>query len=261
MRSSFPSLVPLHFWLSNIALISMLTLYAMGAFYTHGNLRIVFGLFGFLEAVAIFLFIINIWFTINPKQRVEYVGDSTVEVQAKSNFQTNSVSDKSEVALNPTMTIAEIMGKYPQLSEKFADEGLEDAFDPNTVNTVGNIVTLAMVAKKVNIDVHSLIARLENTNLNSKQLENSISVQSSKEVGRQDIALKGELAKVTTLLGPLLKVYPETSKVIEKHCGSGCFTCPSFSNETLEQAANLHGVPVETLLDEVNQIISLNSPE
>lgn len=48
------------------------------------------------------------------------------------------------------------------------------------------------------------------------------------------------------------KASPQARKVIEKHFGKGCFTCPSFSAEPLFMGARMHAVDLEQLLKELN---------
>ena len=40
-------------------------------------------------------------------------------------------------------------------------------------------------------------------------------------------------------------------------CGMGCVSCPAAQNETLEEAAMVHGLPAEEVLNYVNERISM----
>lgn len=57
-----------------------------------------------------------------------------------------------------------------------------------------------------------------------------------------------------TVIGELLKEYPEAIKVIEKYFGQGCFTCPGMKMETLAFGAMMHGVDVEKMVLEIKAL-------
>ncbi|HEY4687584.1 MAG TPA: DUF1858 domain-containing protein [Candidatus Subteraquimicrobiales bacterium] len=59
-----------------------------------------------------------------------------------------------------------------------------------------------------------------------------------------------------TVIGDLLEAYPAADKVIEKHFGRGCFTCPGIKMESLSFGAMMHGLDVEIILKEVNELIN-----
>lgn len=53
----------------------------------------------------------------------------------------------------------------------------------------------------------------------------------------------------------VLERWPETADVFARHFGNGCFTCPGAMVETIEFGAMMHGLPAETLVAELNQVI------
>ena len=59
-----------------------------------------------------------------------------------------------------------------------------------------------------------------------------------------------------TVIGDLLEAYPEAEKVIEKHFGRGCFTCPGIKMESLDFGAMMHGLDVAEILKEVNELVN-----
>ncbi|HLF86231.1 MAG TPA: DUF1858 domain-containing protein, partial [Nitrospiria bacterium] len=67
---------------------------------------------------------------------------------------------------------------------------------------------------------------------------------------------RGEMCRKEVLVGDLIKVYPETKKVFAKHYGENCFTCPGQQYESIEQTANMHNMPIEMILDEINKAIN-----
>ncbi|MBI4217057.1 MAG: DUF1858 domain-containing protein [Chloroflexi bacterium] len=57
------------------------------------------------------------------------------------------------------------------------------------------------------------------------------------------------------LIGEVVKQSPEASKVIEKYFGRGCFTCPGIKMESLAFGSTMHGVKVDKLVEELNQLV------
>lgn len=53
------------------------------------------------------------------------------------------------------------------------------------------------------------------------------------------------------LIGDLLRVKPEAAPILMGF-GMGCLGCPSSQMESLEQAAAVHGINVEQLLEKLN---------
>jgi len=55
------------------------------------------------------------------------------------------------------------------------------------------------------------------------------------------------------IIGDILSAHPEAEKVIEKHFGRGCFTCPGMKMESISFGAMMHGVDPEKIVEELNQ--------
>lgn len=51
----------------------------------------------------------------------------------------------------------------------------------------------------------------------------------------------------------VLDKHPKTAEVFMKH-GMGCLGCAVASGETVEEAAAVHGIEVEVLLKELNEV-------
>lgn len=56
------------------------------------------------------------------------------------------------------------------------------------------------------------------------------------------------------LIIDLLQKYPEAMEFLQQH-GMGCSQCLGASRETLEEAAKVHGLDVETLLNDLNSFL------
>lgn len=52
-----------------------------------------------------------------------------------------------------------------------------------------------------------------------------------------------------------LRIHPKARDVFKKH-GMGCLSCMGAENESIEAGANMHGIKVDILLDELNNLIA-----
>lgn len=55
-----------------------------------------------------------------------------------------------------------------------------------------------------------------------------------------------------TLISEILKINPKAAEILMRH-GMGCLGCPSSQMESLEQAAAVHGLNIDVLLEELNK--------
>ena len=64
------------------------------------------------------------------------------------------------------------------------------------------------------------------------------------------------MAKVTkqTLVGELLQLDPNTAAVLMR-AGMHCIGCPSSQMESLEEAAMVHGMDVDILVQQLNDFL------
>jgi len=53
------------------------------------------------------------------------------------------------------------------------------------------------------------------------------------------------------IIGDLLQTNPESADILMRN-GMGCLGCPSAQIESLEDAANVHGMDINQLLSELN---------
>ena len=65
------------------------------------------------------------------------------------------------------------------------------------------------------------------------------------------------MAQITkdTVIGDILDIAPQTAPVFMS-IGMHCLGCPASRGETVEQACMVHGVDVESLLSEINKLLS-----
>ncbi|WP_027633835.1 DUF1858 domain-containing protein [Clostridium hydrogeniformans] len=55
-----------------------------------------------------------------------------------------------------------------------------------------------------------------------------------------------------TIMGDILKINPKAADILMSR-GMGCIGCPSSQMEALEDAALIHGLDVNELLEELNK--------
>lgn len=55
------------------------------------------------------------------------------------------------------------------------------------------------------------------------------------------------------LIGDIIRQNPDTIGVLMQH-GMGCVGCPSSQMESLEEAAMVHGLDLNKLMDSLNEI-------
>jgi hybrid cluster-associated redox disulfide protein len=54
------------------------------------------------------------------------------------------------------------------------------------------------------------------------------------------------------LIGQIIREYPETAGILQSF-GMGCVFCPSAQGESIEQAAMVHGLNLDSLLEALNK--------
>jgi len=54
-------------------------------------------------------------------------------------------------------------------------------------------------------------------------------------------------------IGEVVRRHPETVEVFTRY-GMGCLGCPATQFENVEQGAIMHGIDVEQLINELNQV-------
>lgn len=55
-------------------------------------------------------------------------------------------------------------------------------------------------------------------------------------------------------IGEVVRNHQEAAKILMQF-GMGCVGCPSAQSETLEEAASVHGVDVEKMIEKLNEIL------
>ena len=58
-----------------------------------------------------------------------------------------------------------------------------------------------------------------------------------------------------TLIGDVIKHSSEAKAVIQKHFGSGCFTCPGVNMESIAFGSTMHNLDPQKIVDEINAVL------
>lgn len=58
-----------------------------------------------------------------------------------------------------------------------------------------------------------------------------------------------------SVIGDVIREHPDARKVIEKHFGNGCFTCPGINMESIAFGSMMHNLDPQVIVDEINGII------
>ena len=56
------------------------------------------------------------------------------------------------------------------------------------------------------------------------------------------------------LIFDVIEKYPETADIFKKHFHGGCFACPASRMETLSDGADVHGLNIDDILEELNAV-------
>lgn len=248
----YPRLVPVHFYLANIGLLGLVVLYAFGAFWAEGGIRHAFAFFGLIEVVGIFIFIINIFPVLSDPAPEEDEDETSTEPEPAQE------PAPSKITLNPNDTVADILGKYPDVEPLFEEAGLGSIAGEAVRESVAKVVTLKMAAKQANLELVDVLAVLEGkrkVTTDSADSADDGTTQPDHYLKTGNGLTRGELATNDTQVGNLMEVYPETKIVFSRNYGEGCFTCPGQKTESVAQTAMMHGMPAEKILGEINEII------
>ncbi|MEE9612225.1 MAG: DUF1858 domain-containing protein, partial [Desulfatiglandales bacterium] len=187
----WPGLVPVHFWVSNITLISMAIFFTVS--------QKIFWAFSLLQILSIAFFVINLAATIM----------GTAEERPEE-----SASTSDAPLIHEDMKIAELVDKWPSVAKILAEEGLEAFSDPNHVENMKKLgITIAMAAKRHDLDESKLLERIA--------AEVGGQVAGEAKPSGSDV---GILIGKDDIIGDVLKKHPRTEVVFRKYYGEGCFS-------------------------------------
>lgn len=232
----WPDGVKYHYILQNIGLIGMLTTYLGGGFWTYGFLHGLFVLFSIVTAISLGIMIYNLG-------GVLITFDQAVE---------------KPTVITADMKVGQVLDLYPAALPVFLEIGFSALSNPLARKAFANLVTIEKACGKHDVDVADFLQKL-NSILFGKgdPIRLAAVAPAADTISASGVAIKkGEYCKRDITVGSLIKVYPETKAVFEKHYGESCFSCPGQIFETVGQTAQMHNVDEALILKEINDIIA-----
>jgi hybrid cluster-associated redox disulfide protein len=227
-----PRLIGVHFWLANIGLLGMIG--TRGSFGAAGD-ETTLSFSSFFAAVAASgacLFVWNLFPLLIPSR-----------VKASSG------------RVSPQMKVSEVLERWPSSLATFKAYGFAALANPAARATFAKLVTIEKACRIHKVDVEVFTKALEAA---TEGRESSLSILDEESPPRTTAGGTGPRAfGLGTTVGELVRQYPATRGILERHFGPDCFSCPGQVQETLEQAAAMHGVDPGALLEELRSVIGI----
>ena len=244
----FESWVAIHFYLGNISLTGMVLFRGLQVSSGADIYTILFVICAVLQAVSIFMFIINIWLTLTPKK----VAPSEPAVQPA---QTVDIPDNSipNISVTPDTKIAELVDELPSLQQTLIDSGLLALQMPGHIDKVRTMgITIGTAAANHSLDLDSMILKIEK----ELQANGYTTIPNLDEYSIHPNA-SNPPAELTadTLIGDIISSYPKSKKIFQNYFGDGCFDCPGQSYESVDLACRMHGVHPDQFLKELKDLL------
>ena len=234
----WPNGVKYHFYLQNIGLIGMVTTHAAGGNWREGAVHWLFVLFALITALAILFMFYNLFFVLMvPKEEPEPATQITAD-----------------------MKVGTVLDEFPQSMAVFLETGFESLANPTARKTFAKYVSIEKACEKHDVDVAEFLIKLNaavfgsSTSPTMPESSTGSEEAENKKPGKEIV--QGESCQADTMVGSLIKVYPATRSVFEKHYGEGCFSCPGQTFESIEETAHMHNIDPKIILGDINAIIA-----
>lgn len=257
----FPSWVAIHFYLGNISLIGMVAFRGIEIETGEDIYTTLFIIFAALQAISIFMFIINIWVTLTPK-KVDSITPAKKEpaqplptakpiTSGKQSFVVADESTMPNMSVTPETKVADLVDRLPSLLQVIIDCGLMSLQMPGHIDKVRQMgITLGMAAANHSLDIDAMILKIE-TELQSNGFT------TNRDFGNMTNTIADVSALDTnTLIGEVIANYPKSTVVFQKYFGDGCFECPGQSYESIDMACRIHNVDPQQFLKEIKEALS-----
>ncbi len=242
----FESWVPVHFWLANISLIGMVVFRGLAVETGSSAYQLLFIVSASLQVVSIFMFIVNIWVSLTPR-RVPAIANASPDPAATAKPGRFDIpSDRPSIVVNADTRVADLVDALPALKDTLIESGLQPLAMPGHIDHVrAKGVKLGMAALNHGIDLDQLIDKIE------KQLQqNGFAVE---KAATASASVNTAAVSASTLIGEVIRDYPKSRAVFQRHFGSGCFDCPGQAYESIDMACRMHGVDPEVFLKELSR--------
>lgn len=247
----WPKGVKYQFILQNIGLVGMaFTHAAWGGIWSGGWVQGVFIASAATAAVSFFIMFYNLYFVLLPARPAS-----------------------PPERITGDMKVGAVLDRHPKAMAVFLESGFAALANPVAKSTLAKVVTIDQACGKHGIDSAEFLGKLNRALAEGAgeparparpagpPAEAARPVEEpAKPVAEGSIIRSGERCKPDTLVGSLIKVYPQTKAVFEKHYGEGCFSCPGQAFETVRQTAEMHNIDAALILKELNEVIAQAPP-
>lgn len=244
----FENWVPVHFYIGNISLISMVIFRGLQVETGDNIYSILFIISATFQVLSIFMFIINIWVTLSPRKNTT---ERPVVEQTDSNFRPDE-STMPNMSVTPDTKISDLVDRLPSLQNVLIDCGLLALQMPGHIDKVRQMgITIEMAANNHSLDMDNMIIKIE------EELQNNgFTTKPNLDSYRTVQAISSDELNLNILIGDVIKRYPESRDTFQKYFGDGCFDCPGQEYESIDMACRMHNVDPDQFLKELKESIT-----
>ncbi len=229
----WPEGVKYHFYLQNAGLLGMVSTHFAGGLWAESSLHYLFVFFAVLAGAGIMLMVINLYGVLAPADS----GDLPARITGD-------------------MKVGETLDKFPNALPAFLESGFSSLANPVARKTFAKVVTIDKACEKHGVDAKEFLQKLNAALFSSSAPPTPSARPSTETTVNEGRKIKvGEFCDADVMVGSVVKNYPDTREVFEKHYGDDCFSCPGHAIETVEQTAQMHNVDLQTLLKELNCVV------
>ena len=228
----WPGGVKVHFILHNTGLLGMSATHLAGGLWSGGPLHAAFVLFALATGAGLLIMVYNLLMVLFPSKESGPVTQVT-----------------------GGMKVGEVLDRFPAALQVFLNAGFHSLSNPMARKTFASVITIQKACEKHGVDVGDFLKSL-NTALFEKPDGPPASVTRKPRTVTDGVEMrKGQPCTLDVRVGSLIKMYPQTQEVFEKHYGKECFSCPGQVYETVEQTAQMHNIDPRLILKEINEAI------
>ncbi len=249
-----PGLIGMHFWFVNAGLVGMALAAMADGMYGTGLPHAAFLAGSILETLGIFIFAFNLIPVLLPAATHAAPVPAPAPMAAPA-----KPAAPAAPAITPGMRVVEILEKFPSLEGTLIGCGFKTLAIPAARASFAKTTTLEQACRIHRLDAAEIADKLNAALAGGTATaapQPAPTRKAAEPPSKGEKIKRGDSPTAATLIGSLLDAYPEVKPVFEKNYGEGCFSCAGQAFETLAQTADMHGMKVEKILDEVNDAIA-----
>lgn len=244
----FDSWVGPHFWIANISLIGMVFFRWLEFEQGETIYSVLFISMATLQAISIFMFILNVWLTLTPKKKETAKPNKTETKKISPSTSKFSIEDDGGITfeVKPSSRVSDLVDYCPTLQDVLIENGLIALQMPGHIEKVKKMgITLEMAANNHSLNLNRMIENIE------KYLSDPNNIKAAAKVQKPD---PDELT-LNTLIGDVIATHPKAKEIFRNYFGDGCFDCPGQSYESIDMACRMHNVDPDKFFVELKDKI------